>query len=68
MNERAKLLKVTAIVASIFTILCLIFIVIICIKYGFTIYPYIGLLLSFVSCIKLWKSYIDEKKHNRKLV
>lgn len=66
MNERAKLLKVIAIISSILIILY--FIVIICIDDGFIIYSNIGLLISIVCCIRLWKDYIDEKKHNRKSI
>jgi len=62
MNERAKLLKVTAIITSFTTILCLMFIVAVCVKDGFVIYPFVGFLLAFVCCIRFWKMYVDEKK------
>ncbi|HZK56523.1 MAG TPA: hypothetical protein VFC84_20390 [Desulfosporosinus sp.] len=68
MNERAKLLRVSAIIASILTILCTMFIVTFCVKDGFTIYPYFGLLVAFVSCIRLWKMFLDEKNNHRKSV
>ena len=68
MNDRAKVLKVTAIIASFTIILYLMFnvTITICAKDGFTKYPYIFLLISVVPCIYLWKMYIDEKKHNSK--
>ena len=63
MRERAKLLKVTAIIASFIDILFLMFIILICDKDGLGIYPYLGLLIVVTGCnIKLWKMYIDEKK------
>jgi len=68
MNDRARLLRVIAIIASCTLILCLMFIVTItiCAKGSFSIYPYISLLISIIPCIYLWKIYIDEKKHNSK--
>ncbi|MFA6942011.1 MAG: hypothetical protein WCQ54_13700 [Clostridiaceae bacterium] len=66
MSEKAKLLKVIAIIASFTSLLCLMFIVTISVIDGFTIYPYIFLLISVMPLIYLWKLYIDEKKHNRK--
>lgn len=66
MRERAEVLKVIAIIASFTTLLCLMFIVTISVIDGFTIYPYIFLLISVMPLIYLWKIYIDEKKHNRK--
>jgi len=66
MSERAKVLKVIAIIASFTALLCLVFVVTISVIDGFTIYPYIFLLTSVMPLIYLWKIYIDEKKHDRK--
>lgn len=66
MNERAKLLRVSASIASILTILCSM--LILYVKNDSEIYPYIGLLVAFVSCIRLWKMFLDEKNNHRKSV
>ena len=68
MSERAKVLKVVAIISSTMTILSLMFIVIVSYIVDVGIYPYAGILLAILSCIFLWKQYIDEKKRNRKSV
>lgn len=68
MNDRAKVLKVTAIITSSVTILSLMFCIIFSAIDGFSLYSYFGLLIAIGSCIILWKMYIDEKKHNRKSV
>jgi len=62
MNDRVKIFKVTAIIASFVTILFLVFIIIFSVKEDFTIYPYLCWLITFVSCIRLWKMYVDAKK------
>lgn len=66
MTERAKLLKVIAIIASFTFALGLMVVATISSISGFTIYPYISLLISVISLIYLWKIYIDEKNHNYK--
>ena len=62
MSERAELLKVSAIIASILAILCLMLIIIFSDKDNFIIYPYLCWLIGFISCIRIWKMYVDEKK------
>jgi undecaprenyl pyrophosphate phosphatase UppP len=62
MNDRAKILKVTTIIASFSAILCLVLMIIFSVKESFTIYPYLCWLIGFVSCIRLWKMYVDAKK------
>jgi len=62
MNDRAKILKVTAIIASVTVILCLVFLIIFSVKEGFAIYLYLFWLSAFVCCIPLWKMYVDAKK------
>ena len=64
MSERAKLLKVSAFIASFTDILCLI--IIIYVLKCSVVYPYLFWIISFICCMYLWKSYIDEKKNNRK--
>ncbi|PRR81878.1 hypothetical protein [Clostridium vincentii] len=61
MNDRSKIFKVSAIIASLLTVLCLVFNIIISIIKGFTIYPYLVLLIAFISCGGLWKMYVDAK-------
>jgi hypothetical protein len=51
MNDRAEILKVTAIIASVTVILCLVFLIIFSVKEGFTIYPYLFWLSAFVYCM-----------------
>jgi undecaprenyl pyrophosphate phosphatase UppP len=62
MSDRAKILKVTAIIASFSAILCLVLMIIFSAKESFAIYPYLCWLIGFVSCIRLWKMYVDAKK------
>lgn len=62
MSERAKLLKVAAIIASFLAMLCLMLIIIFSDKDDFIIYPYLCWLIGFISCIRLWKMYVDAKK------
>lgn len=62
MSERAKLLKVAATIASFLAILCLMLIIIFSDKDDFIIYPYLCWLIGFISCIRLWKMYVDAKK------
>lgn len=66
MSERAKILKVVAIITSFTIVLTLFFIVTICGKDRFIIYPYLCLLLALGGNISLWRMYINEKNHNRK--
>lgn len=66
MNDRVKLLKVISLITTSLLLLSFIFLLIISNIYGFSIYPYICLLISSISSISLWKMYIDEKKHNNK--
>lgn len=62
MNDRAKLIKVTAIITSSVTLLSLIFCIIFSVIDGFSLYSYFGLLIAVGGCIILWKMYIDAKK------
>jgi len=62
MNDRAKILKVSAIIASSLTIMCLVFFITIIDTKGFTVYDYLILLIPFISCIRLWKMYVDASK------
>jgi TctA family transporter len=62
MNDKAKILKVSAAIASFLAILCLAFLIIFSTKEGFTIYPYLFWLIAFISCICLWKMHFDAKK------
>jgi len=62
MSERAKILKVAAIIGTFFIMLCLMLIVIFSYKDNFIIYPYLFWLIGFISCIRLWKMYVDAKK------
>lgn len=66
MNDRVKLLKVISLITTSLLLLSFIFLLIISNLYGFSIYPYICLLISFISSISLWKMYIYEKNHNNK--
>ena len=66
MSDRARTLKIASITSTSLFLFVLIISLIISLLNGFTIYPYICLSLSFVSCIYLWKLYLDEKKLNNK--
>ena len=66
MSDRARALKIVSIISTSILLLTLIFLLILSILDEFTIYPYIFLSISFISCIYLWKSYLDEKKLNNK--
>ena len=66
MSDRAKILRVTAIISSSLILLTFIIILIINGKDGLIIYPYFPLLISIMPCIILWKMCIDEKKHDIK--
>lgn len=66
MNDRVKLLKVISLITTSLLLLSFIFLLIISNLYGFSIYPYICLLISFIPSISLWKMYIYEKNHNNK--
>jgi len=61
MSERAKLLKVSAMIASFLSILLLMFIITISIVDDFRIYTYFFLIIVGSSCIRLWKMYMDKK-------
>lgn len=61
MSDRAKALKVIAIISSSYVLFSLIITLIISFIDEFTIYPYIFLLISVIACISLWKMYLDEK-------
>ncbi|MDV4152091.1 hypothetical protein R0131_14775 [Clostridium sp. AL.422] len=67
MSDRAKALKIIAIIATSLTLLTLVFLLVLSTLDEFTIYPYICLLISVLPCISLWKSYLDEKKLNKKI-
>lgn len=66
MSDRARALKIISIISPSILLLTLVFSLILSILDEFTIYPYIFLSISFISCIYLWKSYLDEKKLNNK--
>lgn len=66
MSDRARALKIVSITSTCILLFTLIFLLILSILDEFTIYPYIFLSISFISCIYLWKSYLDEKKLNNK--
>lgn len=66
MSDRARALKIVSITSTYILLFTLIFLLILSILDEFTIYPYIFLSISFISCIYLWKSYLDEKKLNNK--
>ena len=66
MSDRARALKIVSITSTYILLFTLIFLLISSVLDEFTIYPYIFLSISFISCIYLWKSYIDEKKLNNK--
>ncbi|WP_294166823.1 hypothetical protein [uncultured Clostridium sp.] len=66
MSDRARALKIVSITSTYILLFTLIFLLISSVLDEFTIYPYIFLSISFISCIYLWKSYLDEKKLNNK--
>ena len=66
MNDRVKLLKVISLITTSLILLSFIFSLIISNIYGFSIYPYICLLISVIPSISLWTMYMYEKKHNNK--
>ena len=66
MSDRARALKIVSITSTYILLFTLIFLLILSILDEFTIYTYIFLSISFISCIYLWKSYLDEKKMNNK--
>ena len=66
MSDRARALKIVSITSTYILLFTLIFLLISSVLDEFTIYPYIFLSKSFISCIYLWKSYLDEKKLNNK--
>ncbi|MCI6690920.1 MULTISPECIES: hypothetical protein [unclassified Clostridium] len=66
MSDRARALKIVSITSTYILLFTLIFLLILSILDEFTIYTYIFLSISFISCIYLWKSYLDEKKLNNK--
>lgn len=66
MSDRARALKIVSITSTCILLFTLIFLLILSILDEFTIYPYIFLSISFISCIYLLKSYLDEKKLNNK--
>ena len=66
MSDRARALKIVSITSTYILLFTLIFLLILSILDESTIYTYIFLSISFISCIYLWKSYLDEKKLNNK--
>lgn len=66
MSDKARALKIVSITSTYILLFTLIFLLISSVLDEFTIYPYIFLSISFISCIYLWKSYLDEKKLNNK--
>lgn len=66
MSDRARALKIVSITSTYILLFTLIFLLISSVLDEFTIYTYIFLSISFISCIYLWKSYLDEKKLNNK--
>ena len=62
MSQRAKLLKVSAMIGSFLVIIFLMFNIILSIIDGFKIYTYFIVPIVVISDIRLWKMYIDERK------
>jgi hypothetical protein len=66
MKDRAKRLKLLAIIASFYALLSLIIILVISGADGISIYLYISFIISLIPCVGLWKMYADEKKRKDK--